>query len=72
MIIVIVFSSFFVSKDEIFEQFVNFYTRVENEKLSKIDIIRGDNKKEFKNINFDEFYFKRGYKYEYSAQHTPR
>jgi hypothetical protein len=36
---------FFISKDEIFEQFVNFYYRVENKKSSKIGTIRSDHGK---------------------------
>jgi hypothetical protein len=63
---------FLVSKDEIFEQFVNFCYMVENEKSSKIGTIRSDQGKEFENIKFDDFYNKRGYRHEYSAPHTPQ
>jgi transposase InsO family protein len=63
---------FFISKDEIFKQFINFYYRVENEKFSKINTIRSDHGKEFENTKFDDFYNKRGYRHEYSAPHTPQ
>jgi transposase InsO family protein len=63
---------FLASKDEIFEQFVNFCYRVENKKFSKIGIIRSDHGKEFENIKFDDFCNKRGYRHEYSAPHTPQ
>jgi IS30 family transposase len=63
---------FLISKDEIFDQFVNFYYWVENEKSSTIDTIRSDHRKEFENIKFDDFYNKRGYKHEYSTPHTPQ
>jgi transposase InsO family protein len=63
---------FRASKDEIFEQFVNFYYRVENEKSSKIGTIHSDHGKEFENIKYDDFYNKRGYRHEYSARHTPQ
>jgi hypothetical protein len=58
------------SKDEIFEQFVNFYYRVENEKSYKIDTIRSDHGKEFENTKFDDFCNKIGYMHEYSTPHT--
>jgi Integrase core domain len=63
---------FLISKDEIFEQFVNFYYRVENKKSSKIDTIRSDHGEKFENIKFDDFYNKREYRHEYSAPHTPQ
>jgi transposase InsO family protein len=63
---------FFISKDEIFKQFINFCYRVENEKSSKINTIRSDHGKEFENTKFDDFYNKRGYRHEYSAPHTPQ
>jgi IS30 family transposase len=63
---------FLASKDKIFEQFINFYYRVENEKSSKIGTIRSDHGKEFENIKFDDFYNKRGYRHEYFAPHTPQ
>jgi transposase InsO family protein len=63
---------FLVSKDEIFEQFVNFCYRVENKKSSKIDTIYSDHEKEFENIKFDDLCNKRWYKHEYSAPHTPQ
>jgi Integrase core domain len=62
---------FFVSKNEIFEQFVNFCYRVENKKSSKIGTIRSDHGKKFENIKFDDFCNKRRYRHEYSAPHTP-
>jgi GAG-pre-integrase domain/Integrase core domain len=63
---------FLISKDETFEQFVNFYYRVENKKSSKIGTIRSDHGEEFKNIKFDDFYNKSEYRHEYSAPHTPQ
>jgi Integrase core domain len=63
---------FLGSKDETFEKFDNFYYRVENEKSSKIGTIRSDHRKEFKNIKFNDFCNKRGYRHEYSAPHTPQ
>jgi Integrase core domain len=51
---------FLISKVEIFEQFVNFCYRVENEKSSKFDIIHSDHENKFENIKFDNFYNKKG------------
>jgi hypothetical protein len=34
--------------------------------------IRSDYEKEFENTKFNDFYNKRGYRYKYSAPHTPQ
>jgi hypothetical protein len=63
---------YLVSKDETFEQFINFFTTVENNKSSKINTISSYHGKEFENTKFDNFYFKSEYRYEYFAPHTPQ
>jgi hypothetical protein len=59
-IVVLLGLFFFVSKDEIFEQFINFCYRVENKKSSKIDIIRSDQGKKFEIQNLMTFIIKDG------------
>jgi Integrase core domain len=63
---------FFETKEEAFDNFIIFYTRVENEKEVKINKIRSDHGREFENIKFDTFYSKMGHRHEFSAPSTPQ
>jgi GAG-pre-integrase domain/Integrase core domain len=61
---------FLETKEETFQNFIIFYTRVENEKGLKINKIRSDHGREFENIKFNTFCFKMEYSHKFSAPCT--
>ena len=63
---------FLQNKEETFENFEVFVTRVENEKGLNIKTIRSDNGGEFVNSKFVEMCNKRGYRHEFSTPRTPQ
>lgn len=60
------------SKGEVFNKFVEFKNRVENETERKIKTLRSDNETEYENNNFQQFFAKHGIKHEKTAPFTPQ
>lgn len=60
------------SKSEVFDKFMEFKNRVENEKEMKIKVLRSDNGTEYDNNTFANFFRKHGIKYERSCPYTPQ
>jgi hypothetical protein len=48
--------SFLESKDEVFEHFQSLALRLNNEHPNCLKAIQSDNRTEFKNVSFDQFY----------------
>jgi hypothetical protein len=51
---------FLESKDEVFEHFRSLALRLNNEHPNCLKVIRSDNRTEFRNVSFDEFYLEHG------------
>lgn len=60
------------SKSEVFDKFVEYKNRAENELGKKIKTLRSDNGTEFINTRFEKFCISNGIKHEKSAQYTPQ
>lgn len=60
------------SKHEVFEKFVEFKNRAENELGKKIKTLRSDNGTEFINNRFEKFCISNGIKHEKSAPYAPQ
>lgn len=59
------------NKSEVFEKFVEYKNRVENELNKKIKILRSDNGTEYKNNNFDTYLKKHGILHQTSNPYSP-
>lgn len=62
---------FIKNKNEVFEKFLEFKNRVENELSTKIKILRSDNGTEYKNNIFEAFLKKSGILHQTSTPYTP-
>ena len=61
---------FLSQKNETFYEFSKFYNKVQNEKGFTITCIRSDHRKEFENIDFEEYYKEHGINHKFSAPIT--
>jgi hypothetical protein len=60
------------SKDEMFEHFQNLSLRLNNEHLNWLKAIRSDNRTEFRNVSFNQFYFEHDVDQQFSALRVPQ
>jgi hypothetical protein len=60
------------SKDEMFEHFQNLSLRLNNEHLNWLKAIRSDNRTEFSNVSFNQFYFEHDVDQQFSALRVPQ
>ena len=63
---------FLSKKNEVFYEFSKFFNKVQNEKGFAITCIRSDHGREFKKINFKEYYNEHGIDHNFSAPRTPK
>jgi transposase InsO family protein len=63
---------FLESKDEAFEHFQSLTLRLNNEHPNCLNAIHSDNRAEFRNASFDEFFLEHGIDQQFSAPRVPQ